>query len=57
MKSCAAVARSLGMLDLVTAGRGEMGEMCQKTDLSLVRKTEGLCREVARDGLRYSPGK
>ena len=57
MNTCVAEARSLGMLDVVTAEQGEMGVMCRKWDLSLCLKSDGLGREVGGDGVKNSPGK
>ena len=51
------MARSLGMLGLLTAGRGGMVEMWRKWVFSLFRKSEGLGREVVGDGVKNSPGK
>ena len=57
MNTCVAVARSSGMLDVVTAERGEMGVMCWNWDLSLCLKSEGSGREVGGDGVKNSLGK
>jgi len=57
MNTCVAVARSFGMLDLLTAGRGEMRVMCQKWALSLLLKSAGSGREVVGDGVKNSPGR
>ena len=57
MNTCVDVARSLGMLDVVTAERGEMGVMCRNWDLSLCLKSEGSGREVGGDGVKNYPGK
>ena len=50
-----AVAKSLGMLETEEAGRGAVGMIWRKWDL--LRNSEGLEREVVRDGVKNSPGK
>lgn len=57
MNTCVAVSRSIEMMNLLAAGRGEVGEMCWKWDLSLFPKSEGLGREVVGDVVKNSPGK
>ena len=56
MNTCVAVARSLGILGLLVAEQGELGEMCQKWDLSLFPKSEGLSRDIVGDVVKNSQG-